>query len=464
MVAWAARREQSSPAEQAAPAAPLEPAASLGGRTTGTPRTIYRPVVWTLITATVSVAGAVAFAMAIAGVEDWRLRLMVASGVLLLTGCVFVFPRLLAPPRAPADLADVQELSAKDRIQFADDRRNLQNDVRSALLQAIVGGAVLFGVLFTWQQQQVTSRQLADQLVLTRQGQVGERFSRAVGQIGSDSIDVRLGGLYELEQLAHQAADRRLATIEVVAAYIRQHARPPAGNPGLEGLPPPQDIATALTIISRRSIEGSDPPVDLQRGNLSRLNLEGADLHGLLLTSANVRDANLNRANLSGAVLGRADVRGASFVEANLRDANLKDANLRHAYLRYADLRGADLTSADLRAMLLGVDFRGADFILANLRGATISFADFRDTYLGSADFRNAHFYRADLRGAQLNETDLRDAYLVRANLRGAYLGGADLRGANLRGADLRGAIADQSTRWPHRFDWRTAGVQASRD
>jgi hypothetical protein len=36
---------------------------------------------------------------------------------------------------------------------------------------------VLVGVLFTWQQQ-ATSRQVADQLTVTRQGQVGERFSR----------------------------------------------------------------------------------------------------------------------------------------------------------------------------------------------------------------------------------------------------------------------------------------------
>jgi len=105
-------------------------------------------------------------------------------------------------------------------------------------LQAVAGGAVLVGVLFTWQQQQTslqqqhaTTRQIADQVALTRQGQVGERFSRAVGQLGNESVDVRLGGQYELEQLARQAPERRLVINEVVAAYIRQHARPPSKPP-----------------------------------------------------------------------------------------------------------------------------------------------------------------------------------------------------------------------------------------
>ena len=139
----------------------------------------------------VAVALALTFAIARA---DWPVPVGMAVGTLLLGGCVFVVPRLFAPPRTPEDLADIEGLTAKDRIQLADDRRKLRNDVRAALLQAVVGGAVLGGVLFTWQQQQATNRQIANQLDVTRQGQVGERFSRAVGQLSNEGLDVRLGG------------------------------------------------------------------------------------------------------------------------------------------------------------------------------------------------------------------------------------------------------------------------------
>jgi hypothetical protein len=83
--------------------------------------------------------------------------------LLLLAGCLFVLPPIIAPSRAPGDLAEVEGLTGKDRIQFADDRRKLQNDVRSSVLQALVGGALLIGLLFTWQQQRTTTRQLAQQ-------------------------------------------------------------------------------------------------------------------------------------------------------------------------------------------------------------------------------------------------------------------------------------------------------------
>lgn len=234
-VAWAVRRQQPIPADPppqpgTPPTAPTGPP---GAQSAAPPPpalpTTARPGPRALLFAagSIGIAGVIALTPLITDAGIWRLPLAVAAGVLLLAGCIFIFPRWIAPSRAPEDLAGVQELSARDRLQFADDRRKLQNDVRTALLQAVAGGAVLVGVLFTWQQQQATlqqqqatNRQIGEQLAVARQGQVGERFSRAVAQLGSSSIDVRLGGLYELEQLARQAPDRRLVIIEVVAAYF----------------------------------------------------------------------------------------------------------------------------------------------------------------------------------------------------------------------------------------------------
>jgi hypothetical protein len=194
---------------------------------------------------------------------------------------------------------------SKDRIQFADDRRKLQNDVRGSVLQALVGGALLVGLLFTWQQQRTTTRQLAQQsqqfaqqLDLSRHGQVGERFNRAVEQLGADNQDVRLGGIYELEQLARQAADRRLVIFEVVSAYIRQHppGRPTQPTTSTASLPGTTlltsslrtrapDVQAALTVLGRRQVLESDPTIELGGLDLAGADLAGANLalpgHGL---------------------------------------------------------------------------------------------------------------------------------------------------------------------------------------
>jgi hypothetical protein len=314
----------------------------------------------------IGIAGAVAFMLIAAGVGAWWLPWAAAGGVLLVSACVFIMPPLFAPPRAPEDLVAFSELEDKDRIQFADDRRKLQNDIRTALVQAVGGGAVLVTLLLTWQQQQATSQQIADQLAVTRQGQVGERFSGAVSQLGDESVDVRLGGLYELEQLARQAPDRRLVIIEVVAAYVRQHARPTAPTTAPPTRLPSDDVEAALTIIERRSIEMDNPLVELDE----------VDLGGANLIDVTLEDVDLAHANFREAILVGSHFRGSYLSDADFRDANLIDADLSLTALSDTDFRGANLAGANLRkALLVGADLRDAKLSdrnrAADLRGAT---------------------------------------------------------------------------------------------
>jgi hypothetical protein len=41
---------------------------------------------------------------------------------------------------------------------------------------------------------------------LSREGQVTERYTRAIEQLGSKELDVRLGGIYALERVARDSA------------------------------------------------------------------------------------------------------------------------------------------------------------------------------------------------------------------------------------------------------------------
>ena len=57
----------------------------------------------------------------------------------------------------------------------------------------------------------MTSRALdsaRQQTALSEQGQYTDRFGRAVEQLGSEKIDIRLGGIYALERLAKDSAGR----------------------------------------------------------------------------------------------------------------------------------------------------------------------------------------------------------------------------------------------------------------
>src|SRR4051794_27804872 len=104
---------------------------------------------------------------------------------------------------------------------FATDAERLkaENDIRATLLQALAGAILLSGLYFT-----------ARTLQLNREGQITERFTRAIDQLGNEkSIDVRLGGIYALERIAKDSDNDRETIFDVLAAFIRQHA-PSAGR------------------------------------------------------------------------------------------------------------------------------------------------------------------------------------------------------------------------------------------
>jgi hypothetical protein len=100
----------------------------------------------------------------------------------------------------------------------------VQNQVRTTLLQGLGGVALLLGAYFTWRQ-----------LRIAREGQITERFTRAIDQLGHDHLDVRLGGIYALERIARDSPADRATIGEVLTAFVRSHAPWP---PSLPDQPP----------------------------------------------------------------------------------------------------------------------------------------------------------------------------------------------------------------------------------
>lgn len=285
------------------------------------------------------------------------LVLTVAAVAFLLT-CLLAFPRLLHPPLSPAQLQGVT--SPERRIDLQQRQAELQNDVRATLLQGIAGVLLVVGAVATWRQLQIS-----------REGQITERFSRAVDQLGSAKQDVRLGGLYTLERIAADSPADRRTVQAILGAYVRNHTPWLVGSPEGPVHPTPTvdqqlpwlhfratDVQAAMIVLGRR------PPVPNEfQLYLSRVDLRGVFLHDARLTNALLRHANLARAQMTGVWLERADLENADLRQADLQRARLSDASLHLAHLQDADLRGADLRNADLRgANLQGAQLEGANF------------------------------------------------------------------------------------------------------
>ncbi|MFM9369928.1 pentapeptide repeat-containing protein [Streptomyces sp. Da 82-17] len=333
----------------------------------------------------------------------------VAGALAVLAVVIVVLPGLVVD----RDLGGAQ-VSAAQRLAAV-------NNVRTTLVQAVGGAVVLFGAYATWRQLRVNQ----EGLNATREGQVTDRFSRAVDQLGSENTDVRIGGLYALWRTAEHSERDREAIVSIKAAYLRTHLPwPPHGDA------PAADVSVnAVAPLETRvpdaqvALTGLGVLCEHRRPdwlNVSLTDLRRADCDGLWL----------HHVNFDGACL-----EAGSLYRANLTRASFIGATLRHAQLGTAVLHGTRCVEADLR---------GAQLIRADLAGADLTDADLREANLRKARCRGAAFARADLRLADLRGTDLGDA--------------------DLTGARLDGAVASRLTRWPGDFDPEQAGVLLADD
>jgi hypothetical protein len=239
---------------------------------------------------------------------------------------------------------------------------------------ALPGLAAVIALIFTWQSINATTNATNRQLQIAGQGQVTDRYNAAITNLGSSSVDVRLGGIYALQRIMQDSRRDQPTVVAVLCAFVRDHANATTARSGRSSASshtssapssPPTDIQAALTVVGTRNTahDGSTTVVDFT----------DAQLFGAKLIHAHLSDVHLSDADLTNTDLTGADLTGANLFGANLDHANLSGANLYGANLTAVNLTGADLTFAHLPAATLsGADLIHADLYSANLSGADL--------------------------------------------------------------------------------------------
>lgn len=350
---------------------------------------------------------------------DLRILLAGVGAVVALVVIAAIPRRLVRPEESFADRAS---------------RLSIENEIRRTIVQMLGGGFVLASVFFTYQTVRVSQ----ETLEVTQRGQITERFTRAVDQIGSGKVDVATGGIYALGQLARESRTEHGPIMDILTTYIREHAPLKRSCGGGSGVDPSTlraerssvrgDVQAAITVIGGRNADFDDPedPIDLRNVDLSGGDFSGGNFEGALFTGSCLFEADFDAALLAGARFesvavttpsGALGFEPTTITGASFEDAHAEDANFSGVTGLYVNMAGADLRNADLHSATLGP---GLDDAL---------------TF-----------------GSDLSDTDLRGADLRAATLNRADLAGADLRGANLEGAtdaELGEAVTDDSTVLP---------------
>src|SRR5262249_680859 len=147
----------------------------------------------------------------------------------------------------------------------------------------------------------------------TQEGQITDRFTKAIAQLGDNNLAIRLGGIYALERIARDSASDHWSVMEVLTAFVREYShgrsQPPWAWVSLlfakDRLPedptkpsPPADVQAILTVIGRRTRT-------FENGESQRLDLHNTNLQGAVLWEAQLQGADLGKAQLQGADLGK---------------------------------------------------------------------------------------------------------------------------------------------------------------
>ena len=205
------------------------------------------------------------------------------------------------------------------------ERVSYQTEVIKTLAQIALGVLVLIGLFFTARRvvaAEQTAKAAQRTVEVAQEGQITERFTRAIEQLGDDQIAIRLGGIY------HKDSDKdHWQVMEVLTVYVRENSPSDWYQRSVQPLQLiPTDIGAIMVVLGRRNTEHETPS--------HRLNLRMTDLRGAELEKADLRGADLRFANLHNVYLKDADLRDVDLFHANLTDAVLDGANL----------RGVDLT------------------------------------------------------------------------------------------------------------------------
>ena len=171
----------------------------------------------------------------------WFWAFLVFAGYLLLSGALL---ELLDAhyQRHP----DIKNNLRIDHLAFWD---KTPEDARNLIL--VIGGWL--GVLAAIIGFVLAGFRTSTQLQMTQtaiDGQVTERFTRAVEQLGHERRAVRLGAIYALERVAKDSARDRDTIMETLTAYIREHAPTEQGE-AIDGQQPPIDMDAAVKVLFR---------------------------------------------------------------------------------------------------------------------------------------------------------------------------------------------------------------------
>jgi hypothetical protein len=201
---------------------------------------------------------------------------------------------------------------------------------RSMLVNLLGGLAVAVTIYFTYGNFKIAQ----ENIKLTQDRSITDTFSKAIEQLGSADMSVRLGGIHSLARIAKSSQADCFPVMQVLTGFLRNKYRAPVDHiadiatlPGSSNCP--VEVQSILTIVGERYWPNPDGyELDLSAIEISDAWVPYAKFQNVYfwyvkLADCNFAGAKLNNADFKGAVLTGCDFTGADLSNANFEVADI---------------------------------------------------------------------------------------------------------------------------------------------
>ncbi len=259
--------------------------------------------------------------------------------------------------------------------------RNVSLSIAGSITLSIaVLGLILTVIrnLLTRQQNRTDEQRLVTEQISRAIEQIGAYKQSADGKNLEPNIEVRMGGLYSLQRIMYDSPRDALSIVKILYAYVRENLKRDKdkrdklkeynkqnfSRPEEKPLPLPEDIVSALNIISQFNkdrkkkfgIDASEVQSDFTYADFTNYSIRNidfsyisfyhADFSGSNLVAVIFSNAILFSVNFSDTQLSVVNFSNARFLYGKFCEVSLGSGNFSGADLSGLNLSGADLTNA----------------------------------------------------------------------------------------------------------------------
>lgn len=214
------------------------------------------------------------------------------------------------------------------------------------------GTAAAMAAYFTWKRLDVSQRTLE----VSQEGQITERFTRAIEQIGAKdsegkNVEIRIGGIYALGNIAQESQKEHLPVLKVLLAYLRKYGFEEADELNED----PHDvkaIVDVLCVYEYESLKGKEEVRDIK---LKKPFFVNARFHKLWFVKCNFFNplfvgVKFEDVSFSGGSCAFGDFSLATFCKVSFTRVDLHGAVFTSATFDEVSFDNVILTDAELSA------------------------------------------------------------------------------------------------------------------